>query len=61
MIQFLRQWVALLDQTERDLRAQGYITVYGGCTSFVVRTGIRNEESALKQTTFVRLGSNPKP
>jgi hypothetical protein len=44
MIQFLRQWVALLDQNEKDLREQGYITVHGGCTSIVVRVGVRRRK-----------------
>jgi hypothetical protein len=33
---FFRRWLAALNETERNLRSQGYIVVYGGMTSLVV-------------------------
>jgi len=36
MIRFFRHWFASLDEIETELREHGYITVYGGGSSFVV-------------------------
>jgi hypothetical protein len=36
MIRFFRQWFLTLDEVERDLRDQGYLTVFTGGTSFVI-------------------------
>jgi hypothetical protein len=43
MMKILRQWFASLHEVERDLWSQGYIVIYGGCTSFVVPIGSNNK------------------
>jgi hypothetical protein len=39
MMNILRQWLVSLNETERSLRSQGYVVVYGGITSVVVPVG----------------------
>jgi hypothetical protein len=39
----LRQWLVSLNEAERSLRNQGYVVVYGGMTSVVVRVGSSGE------------------
>jgi hypothetical protein len=36
MMTAIRQWLASLNEGERDLNSQGYIIVYGAAGSFVV-------------------------
>ncbi len=39
MLNCLHQWLSSLNETERNLRSQGYLVVYGGMSSFIVPVG----------------------
>jgi hypothetical protein len=48
MAYFFRKWLESLNEAERDLRGRGYITVYGGATSFVICTKPADREPACR-------------
>jgi hypothetical protein len=46
MTNLFRKWFEYLNEVERGLRDQGYISVYGGATSLVICTRSQQSNSA---------------
>ncbi|QRM32828.1 hypothetical protein [Microvirga sp. VF16] len=60
MIHLLRQWFNSLDEMEQNLRSQGYVAIYGSCTSFVGRVEISDQDAPRKTQSAKEVSSKAK-
>jgi hypothetical protein len=60
MFHLLHLWLNSLDEMEQNLRSQGYVAIYGSCTSFVGRVEISDHDAAEKKRSAKEVSPKAK-